>query len=166
MTSNPNITNLDWNQAVSRCVDADNDALRVEIGGDSEFAVALSSDEGDSVMADSNTASSSANLTSTNTGIGTEVLAPQAATKFSRANIYVQATSITAGSVTLKLQLSPAASGNIWIDSGVSVVVPTTSGAVAMGTATANMVAMRARLVSSAALGALETCTAYLVMGS
>lgn len=164
MALNPNLTNLDISQALIRCIDADNDAMRVELGA-ADFAIALDSSE-DSVKADKRTDSSSADLTSANTGVSTQVVAPLDASNFSRANLYVQATAANAGTMSLKLQLSPAESGNIWIDSGVSVTIPAASAAVAMGTASSNIVAKRVRVVSSAALTGAETATVYLVLGS
>ena len=164
--ANPNISLLDLNQALLRCVDALNDSLRIEVGSGTQFEVSMSASGGDSIVVDRDSLSESVNLTSANTGSGAQVISPTNASYFARANIYVQSTSNVSSSVTLKLQLSPDTSSNVWIDSGISVIIPSTASTVAMGTASSNIVAKRARLVSSAPLGVSETATAWVVLGS
>jgi hypothetical protein len=164
--ANPNISDLDLDQAMKRCIDADSDALRVEIG-ESDFAVALSADEGDSVAAYSPVDATSTALTSANTGSATPITATEMdVSLYTKVNVYVQSTTAISSPPTFTLQFSPAASGNVWVSSSLTVVPSASIGVVVMGTPNVAMLAKRVRLLSSAALGGGETATAYILVGA
>lgn len=166
MAVNPSIAIIDYQQALIRSYDKDNDALRVNIQEATSLAITLDAAE-DSVAAGQLSSSNVVNLTSINTGVDTVVLAPVDIQNYSKAQIYLQSTTaIVTAAVAVKLQVSPADTGNVWIDSTLTATPDGSSGVVVMGTALSGLVARRGRLVINKALALGETADAYLVLGS
>lgn len=166
MALNTDISQLDYNQAVKRCVEASNDALRVNLESSTGMAIELSAADGDNVATLQSSSAPSIALTNGNTGAATQVIAPVDVQGYSKVNLYVQSTTAIAVPPTLTVQFSPADSGTIWVDSAVTRVLSASNGVVVMATPATNMVARRARVLISAALGAAETATAYLVLAT
>lgn len=166
MAQNPNITDLDFPQAVSRCIDPDNDVLRTTLHA-TGLEIALSAQDGDSVQTFNGNSIASVDLTSGNTGTNTQVLGPLSSTGYSKITAYVQSTNtITSGSPTITVQYSPATGGNVWVNSSVTATLSGTSGTTVMSIVDDKLLATRTRLLISAGLTGAETATAYILMSS
>ncbi len=166
MAQNPNLSNLDFQQAVVRCVDADNDALRIQMSDAVGMEIELSAADGDSINSYSASFTLNGPLNGSNTGTAQEVLGPTSAEGFSRVNLYVQSISDIASPPTLTVQVSPAASGNLWVSTSCTAAMSASSGTLVMASAPLNILAVRTRILISAALGASETGEAYILLGN
>lgn len=164
--SNPNLTQLDYEQALNRCVDAVEDALRVTMADSNGMAIELSAADGDNIATLQSQTAPTASLDSTNTGTNTEIIAPINVSQYSKVNLYGYSITNISSPPTIKVQWSPATGGNIWVDSGVSVALSASSGTTVIATASDKMLAVRARVLISAVLGASETANAYLIVGT
>lgn len=155
MALNPNLTELDLQQAQKRTIDALDDAVRIILADTTGIAIELSAADGDSVLAESSLASASGSLSSASSG---ELVAPLDVSMKKEIQVLVDVAAGITGSATIEIQISPSASGSVWIPSGVTLAV---TGATNLKTAKVSDLARRARVVLSG-VNAITVGTATL----
>jgi len=157
MAVNPNLSRLDPLQALRRTVNADEDTLRVEMGASTGFAIEIDEADGDSIAVRSLVHSDSAVVSSTATGV---VINPIDVEGYSDLQLVVKVTSALTGSATGVLQVSPAVSGDVWIDTAVSVNIAGTTDVLS---SVVSHIALRARVNISASTISAGAATVYLM---
>lgn len=156
--SNPNISDLDLNQAMKRVIDSQEDAFRVMVGAGTEFEIALDATDGDSVATKSLLASSSGELSSSSAS--GEFIAPLNIEGYSEFQILAKIDSAISGSCTLTLEISPEASGNIWLATSTNLAVTGSSDLIS---SLANPIAKRIRLSAGANTISGGSASVYLM---
>jgi len=159
MAQNPNQTDLDFTQALKRCVDATDDVLRVELAASAEMAVSMSADDGDSVQALSQLYSGTGSVISSNVANDT-VVAIMDVSRTKQIQLFADVGAGITGTATLKIQISPASSGSVWIDSGVTLAV---TGASNLKSTQISDIAYRARVVVVSNTMSAGTGSLYLI---
>lgn len=111
MAKNPNISDLDYTTAVARTIDASNDALRTQLTN-TELSMELSADDGDSVLSLAKLTSSNVNLNDGSSGI---ILSEQDCSQLRECQVYIKNNTALVGSPTVLVEVSPLASGDVWL---------------------------------------------------
>lgn len=146
MAKNPNIDLLGANQIAKRIYDPLNDANRVVIVGANEFSISL--DRTDQIETYSGQSVMSGTI---NVGVAANTeLAITDSNGFRTIQLYSQTNGALTGASTVRVQVSPSASGTDFIDLGLSLVSGTANGAMSISAIT-NICARRVRLVSTTA---------------
>lgn len=153
---------LDNAQIIKRVYDEPNDAIRVEVGVGTGFALSLSADSGDSITNVPSVSELKASITSANSAV---IIPASSCIGMKSFNLYTNTTSTITGAQVCTLQVSPSDSDNVWISTSLTITPSTTSGTVVMGTVSSAIVARRMR-VSIAAPITSGTFDIYLVAQS
>lgn len=166
MATNPNPSQLDATQIAQRTFDATNDAVRVEVGGGTSFALSLDATSGDTVGVQSVGTMTKTSITTSNTGT---ILGPISCVGMNVFNLYTNTTADITSAQLLTLQVSPHDTDNVWISTSLTITPSTShsSSPVVAGTANtpssaAPIVGRRVRVITAAAIGA-GTYDLYLV---
>jgi hypothetical protein len=162
MSANPNISDLDFTQALKRCVDSTDDTLRVELSSATGMDVELSAADGDTISALSLNYSGTGTVTSSNVATDVVVAAMDVSTT-KQLQLFADVGAGVTGIATLKIQISPSASANVWIDSGVTLAV---TGASNLKSTQVSDIAMRARVVVVSNTISAGTGSLYLIARS
>lgn len=149
MATNPNITQLDASQIAQRTYDGDNDAVRVSVGS-AEFVVS-----GEGI---------SASGTMTNGSSG-QVIAATACPGNKEYQLYAVATTTTTGSITVRIDVSPADSGSIFYSTGTTLSLnASAANTIVVSSILTDLIARRVRVTITANnLAADEIVTVYIV---
>lgn len=183
MALNTNISDLDYNVALKRCVDASEDSLRVNLSTSAGMAIEISAADGDNVMALGSTdgttggtlkvlkvdsdgtavqragaTSAKASITNASTGV---IIAAFSCVGMKSFNLVTKTTTNITGSQALTIEISPHDSDDVWVATSITATPGATAGDIVSGTA-ASLVARRAR-VSIAAAITTGTADVYLV---
>ncbi len=152
MAKNQTISQLDSGQLVKRVYDEANDAIRVEIGTGSSFAIGISADSGDSVVTVPTVTEVKASLANASTGTGTVVIPATTCIGMKSFNLYTNTLTDITGAQVCTLQVSPSDSDNVWISTSLTITPSATTGTVVMGTVATGIVARRFRVIIAAAI--------------
>lgn len=165
MALNINLSDLDWNQALKRTVDSTADAIRTIPAETTSFSIELDSADGDSVTTHPASTSGTASVTNA-TLANAEIIAPIAADGMKTIDLYAKCTTaITSGGTpSAKIQISPASSGDVWVDlpSG-SLNLPTTLNTVSKLALPLSLCALRMRVLFGADTITTGDATIYMV---
>lgn len=156
MAQNLNLTELDLNQALRRCIDADDDTLRVEVGGGTSFEISTSAAE-DSMSVKSLLEEDNAAVQSGSSGV---LVGPLDVEGYKDLQIMVKNLSAITGSATLTLEVSPVASGDVWIATSVTA---NATGSADVLSSLSNAIARRARLSVTANTISIGSAQVYLM---
>jgi len=158
MSINPNISQLDYTQAIKRTIDAVNDATRVTIAAANDFEIELDANDGDSVLSlnDQNTA------TTTVTSVQTDELLSVASARYSKAQLYVRTDTTISSPQSIVIQQSPLSTGNVWVNTAVTVTPTTAAGQLAVS-GVLDFCALRVRAFATVAQGT-GSATIFLVL--
>jgi hypothetical protein len=159
MALNPNISELDLQQAQKRTIDALDDAVRIVLAESAGIAIQLDAAE-DSVQAVAGGSTSSALVDSAATGV---LIAAQAAQTHRELQVLVKIISAITGTATLAVEISPVDSGDVWIASGTTVAV---TGSTDLVSAKVSHIARRVRVSVTANTISGGSATAYLLSRS
>ncbi len=143
MALNPNISSLDLNQIQKRTIDSLNDAVRIVLAETAGISIELSAADNDSVLAEASTIAGTGSLSSASSG---ELVAPIDVSMKKEIQLLVDVAAGITGSATVSIEISPEASGSVWIPSGVTLAV---TGATNLKSTKVSDLAMRARAVLS-----------------
>ena len=160
--SNPNQTDLDFTQALKRCVNSQDDSLRVELGSATGFNVALSAAEGDSVLSVAQQNNGTGSVTSSN-GATDVVVAAMDVSQSRELQLFCDVGAGLTGSATAIIEISPSDSANVWISSGISLAL---SGSANLKSTKVSDIAKRARIKLSANSITVGTASLYLIARS
>lgn len=155
MALNPNISSLDLNQIQKRTIDSLNDAVRIVLAETAGISIELSAADSDSVLAEASTIAGTGALSSASSG---ELVAPIDVSMKKEIQLLVDVAAGITGSATVSIEISPEASGSVWIPSGVTLAV---TGATNLKSTKVSDIAMRARVVLSG-VNAITVGTAAL----
>ena len=139
---------LDSGQIIKRVFDGTNDAVRVEIGQGTSFAIGLSADSGDSILTVPTLLEAKASITSTNSGV---IIPVTSCTGMKSFSIYTHTTSTITGAQLCTVEVSPSDSDNVWIATSATITPSATSGAV-VTSSISTQVARRIRVSIAAAI--------------
>lgn len=157
MSLNTNLTQLDYSQAINRCVDALNDALRIQLSDATGIAIELSAADGDSVSSLALLVEGSGSLDSVSSG---QLVAPIDMSTSREVQLLVDVGAGLTGACTVSIEISPASSGSSWIPSGITLAV---TGSTNLKSTKVSDIAKRARVVVSGA-NAITVGTATLTL--
>jgi hypothetical protein len=115
--SNPNQSELDYNQAMKRCIDSGEDAIRVQLATATGMAIELSAADGDNILALRKLDSDSAAIDSLSSGS----LVSLDMSNSNEAQMMVAISNAITGTCTLELDVSP--NGADWFATGVTLAV-------------------------------------------
>jgi hypothetical protein len=115
--SNPNLTELDYNQALKRCINSEEDAMRVELATPTGMSIELSAADGDSVQALKKVEVTSVAVNNASSG----QIAVEDMSDSSQAQIMAVVVSAITGTCTVEMDISP--DGVNWIPSGVTLAI-------------------------------------------
>lgn len=155
--SNSNISKLDPLQALRRTIDSVEDTVRVQMGASTGFAIEIDEADGDSIAVRSLVVSDSATVSSTATGVVVDEMNVEG---YSDLQLVVKVTSALTGSATGVLQISPAVSGDVWIDTSTTVNIAGTTDVLS---SVVSHIALRARVNISASTISAGAATVYLM---
>jgi hypothetical protein len=113
--ANPNLTDLDFTQALKRCVDAQEDALRVELATPSGMAIELNAVDGDSVLALPQVSHGNIVVNSGSTG----ELVRHSMEQATEVQVMASITNAITGTCSVEIEVNPHPSGEIWVPTGV-----------------------------------------------
>lgn len=150
MAQNPTPSLLDAGQMFRRTFDQTNDAIRVEVGGGTSFALSLDSNSGDTVGVQGVATVIKQSITTANTGVIVPAFSCVGMKSF---QLYTNTTSAITGAQVCTLQVSPSDTDNVWVSTTLTITPSTGTGAV-MATANSSIVARRARVSIAAAVSA------------
>jgi hypothetical protein len=159
MSQNSTPSYLDSPQIIKRVYEEADDALRVKVASGTDFDVALSYDDGDSVGVQGNSVSTKASLTSASTGV---VVAAFDCSGMKSFNLYTKTITTITSAQVLTLEVSPSATDDVWKATALTITPDTTADVVVMGTTLTSVVAKRARVSIAAAISA-GTFDVYVV---
>jgi hypothetical protein len=162
MAKNTNPGLLDAPQIVKRVYDSDNDAIRVEVGVGTGFALNLSADSGDSISSVPTVTEQKASITTANTGV---IIPATSCIGMKSFNLYTNTTSAITGAQVCTLEVSPSDSDNVWKATSLTITPSGTNGTVVMGTVATGIVARRMRVSIASAISS-GTFDIYLVAQS
>jgi hypothetical protein len=157
MAVNPVISDLDWNQALKRTINPADDTLRVEMGASTGFAIELSEADGDSVATRSLLLESNAVVTTSATGV---IVAEMNVEGYKQLQILANITSALTGTSALVLEISPVASGDVWIATSTTM---TLTGSTDLLSAVDGNIARRARVSAGSSNISAGSATVYLM---
>ena len=143
MALNTNLTELDLQQAQKRTIDSLDDAVRIILADSTGMAIELSAADGDSVLAESSLVSASGSITVASSG---ELVAPLDVSQKKEIQVLVDVGAGITGSATISIEISPQASGSVWVPSGTTLAV---TGSANLKSAKVSDIARRARVVLS-----------------
>lgn len=143
MALNPNLTELDLQQAQKRTIDALDDAVRIILADTTGMAIELSAADGDSVLAEASLSAATGSITVASSG---QLVAPIDVSMKKELQLLVDVGAGITGTATVSIEISPEASGSVWIPSGVTLAV---TGATNLKSAKVSDLAHRARVVLS-----------------
>jgi hypothetical protein len=143
MALNPNVSQLDLPQIQKRTIDALNDAVRIILAETTGIAIELSAADGDSILSEASLASQSGSLTVGSSG---ELVAALDVSNKKEIQVLVAVGAGITGTATVSIEISPEASGSVWIPAGVTLVV---TGATNLKSTKVSDIARRARVVLS-----------------
>lgn len=149
MAKNSAPSQLDSPQIIKRIYDEANDAVRVEIGTGTGFALSISADSGDSIVSIPQVSETKASITNANTGV---IIPASACIGMKSFQLYTNTTSTIVGPQVCTLQVSPSDSDDVWISTSLTATPSLTSGVVVMGTVNSTIVARRMRVSIAAAI--------------
>jgi len=141
--ANPNLSELDLNQALKRTIDADADATRVLLASGTDFAIELDAADGDNVAIRSLLLSQTILVNSSSTGT---IIAEFSVEGYKDFQLMAKNLGAITGTCTVSLQISPVASGDVWLASGVTLAI---AGSADQLGSISNLLAKRARVVVS-----------------
>lgn len=162
MSKNSSPSLLDQQMILQRSFDESNDALRVEVGVGTSFALNISADSGDSVTSIPSVVENKASITSANTGT---VMSSSPCIGMKSFNLYTNTTSTITGAQACTLQVSPSDTDDVWINTTLTITPSTTASTVVVGTVNTAIVARRMRVNIAAAISS-GTFDLYLVAQS
>jgi hypothetical protein len=113
--SNPNLTELDYNQALKRCINSEEDAMRVELATPTGMSIELSAADGDNVLALPQVAHTNQTVNSSSSG----ELARHSMDQSTEVQIMASITSAITGTCSVEIEVNPHPSGEIWVPTGV-----------------------------------------------
>jgi len=161
MALNTNLTELDLQQAQKRTIDSLDDAVRIILADSTGMAIELSAADGDSVLAESSLVSASGSITVASSG---ELVAPLDVSQKKEIQVLVDVGAGITGSATISIEISPQASGSVWVPSGTTLAV---TGSANLKSAKVSDIARRARVVLSGVNSiAAGTATIHLLARS
>lgn len=149
---------LDSSQILREAWDDTLGGLKTVPASATTFSVELSHADGDSVLTVGNAQQASANITSASTGV---IIAEFDCTGYKSFNLFSKTTSTIVGAQTVTLEISPAASGDVWFATTLTLTPSTVNNTVLMGTLS-SFIAKRAR-ASIASTITSGTATIYLL---
>lgn len=149
MSQNPAVTQLDTAQAMKRVYDEANDAIRVEVGSGTSFALSINADSGDSVVSIPNVKEVKASITSANTGV---IVPATTCIGMKSFQLYTNTTSTITGTQVCTLEVSPSDSDDVWKATSLTITPSATNAVVVMGTVNTAIVARRMRVSIAAAI--------------
>ena len=155
--ANPNQSDLDFTQALKRCVNAAEDTLLVEMGASTGFAIELDAADGDSVAQRSLLLESNAVVSTSATGV---IIAEMNVEGYKQLQILANITSGLTGTASLVLEISPVASGDIWIATGTTLSL---TGSTDLLSSVDGNIARRARVSATASNISAGSATVYLM---
>lgn len=147
MAVNPNPSQLDPNQITQRGYDESNDAHRVIVSGATDFSIELDHEDGDSVSSFAGQLDPQSDDLLSTASPDDEIIAPFSIVGIDKVILYSQALTGVSVAGEAKLQISPLDTGNVWLDSGLSLVSSGTAGNWTVSSVT-DVLARRARLVA------------------
>lgn len=112
---NPNISDLDPGQIPNRVFDEENDAIRTTVASETQFSVELSRDDGDSVYDYAPQNATSGTLLST-ASPNDVVIATFSVVGYNTGTIYANTLTGVSALGTVKVQISPSDSVEVWAD--------------------------------------------------
>lgn len=149
MAQNPSISLLDPKQAMLRVYDASNDAVRTVPAETTVFEIELDKADGDSVLAYKGAFLQDVNYTSASVS----PLDEQDVKGVSRLNLHLKVITQVNTDVTFIVQYSPTDSGDMWINSGLSLTAAAADAADTIKSDTLEEVlARRVRITASNAI--------------
>jgi hypothetical protein len=149
MAKNTTITQLDAGQVIKRIFDEPNDALRVEIGSGTSFALGITADDGSSITAVPSVSETKSSITNANTGV---IVGPVPCIGMKSFELYTNTTSTITGAQVCTLQVSPSDTDNVWISTSTTITPSTTNATVVTSTVNTSIVARRMRVSIAAAI--------------
>ena len=120
MALNPNLTELDLQQAQKRTIDSLDDAVRIILADTTGIAIELSAADGDSVQSLPLVSHHNEAVSSTTP---TGELIVRSMTEARQAQLMATITSAITGTCTIELDINPHPSQNNWVPTGITLAV-------------------------------------------
>lgn len=139
---------LDANQCIKTAFDDSTETLKVSIPAVTT-EIELDASDGDSVLSHTYNVSNTASLDNSSTGV---VISEFDISGLKNFNLYTKTLTAITGAQVLTFQISPADSGDVWIDTSLTITPSTTANVVVSGTVATNIVARRGRVSIAAAI--------------
>lgn len=144
-----NLSQLDANQCIRSAYDDTSNTLRTSLPA-LTTEIELDATDGDSVISYTlNTQQQATGIDNSATGT---VLAEFDITGLKNFNLYTKTTTAIVGAQLLTVEVSPTDSGDVWVDTSLTITPSTTLNVVVAGTTETNVVARRARVKTAAAI--------------